>query len=148
MSMTKGTPASSQIIFLEGRVAEQDAEIERLRVENIQMQAALGYAICAEDERHIIPSNPYSCGVCDARKRSELQNHGQVEKLSEEITRLRAALQECAAVVVTHHAEDVSRTNWSGSGMAQKKARAVATRSGLLMHKVMTITRAALEERT
>ena len=31
MSMTKGTPASSQIIFLEKRVAEQEAEIERLR---------------------------------------------------------------------------------------------------------------------
>ena len=46
------------------------AENERLRVENIQMQAALGYAICAEDERHIIPSNPYKCGVCDSRMQS------------------------------------------------------------------------------
>lgn len=56
-------------------------ENERLRVQNIQMQAALGYAICAEDERHIIPSNPYSCGVCDA-------NRG----VHDEIERLRAAL--------------------------------------------------------
>lgn len=31
MSVTKGTPASSQIIFLEQRVAEQEAEIDRLR---------------------------------------------------------------------------------------------------------------------
>lgn len=45
-------------------------ENERLRVQNIQMQAALGYAICAEDERHIIPSNPFKCGVCDSRMRA------------------------------------------------------------------------------
>lgn len=31
MSMTNGTPASSQIINLERMVAERDAEIERLR---------------------------------------------------------------------------------------------------------------------
>ena len=43
-------------------------EIDRLRVENIQMQAALGYAILAEDERHIIPVNPFKCGTCDARR--------------------------------------------------------------------------------
>ena len=40
---------------------------ERLRIENIQMQAALGYGILAEDERHIIPSNPFRCGTCHAR---------------------------------------------------------------------------------
>lgn len=31
MSMTKGTPASSQIVWLEGRVQELEAENERLR---------------------------------------------------------------------------------------------------------------------
>ena len=31
MSITKGTPASSQIIWLEDRVKEQEEEIERLR---------------------------------------------------------------------------------------------------------------------
>jgi hypothetical protein len=50
---------------------EAAAEIERLRIENIQMQAALGYGILAEDERHIIPSNPFKCGVCDARARAK-----------------------------------------------------------------------------
>lgn len=65
-------------------------EINRLRVENIQMQAALGYAICAEDERHIIPSNPYSCGVCDA-------NRG----IHDEIERLRAALEWIAGTALT-----------------------------------------------
>ncbi len=58
-------------------------EINRLRVENIQMQAALGYGILAEDERHIIPSNPYKCGTCDARKHLPAEND-----------RLRAALEE------------------------------------------------------
>jgi len=44
------------------------AEVERLKIENIQMQAALGYGILAEDERYIIPSNPYKCGTCDASR--------------------------------------------------------------------------------
>lgn len=48
--------------------------LEKLRVENIQMQAALGYAICAEDERHIVPSNPFKCGVCDSRMRAWKEN--------------------------------------------------------------------------
>ena len=61
------------------------------------------------------------------------------------IERLEAALRECEGMAVTHHAEDVARTDWSGSGMAQKKARAVATRSGLLMHKIKITARAALE---
>lgn len=54
------------------RIEQLEADNTRLRVENIQMQAALGYAICAEDERHIIPSNPFKCGVCDARARAAL----------------------------------------------------------------------------
>ena len=69
------------------QVDEQDAEIERLKVENIQMKAALGYAICAADERHIIPENPFKCGICDANKGI----HAEVE-------RLRAALREIAEV--------------------------------------------------
>lgn len=53
-----------------GQFQKLSEEITRLRVQNIQMQAALGYAICAEDERHIIPSNPFKCGVCDSRMRA------------------------------------------------------------------------------
>ena len=63
------------------------AEVERLRVENIQMQAALGYGILAEDERHILPSNPFKCGTCDASKRLRAENE-----------RLMAALTEIAQV--------------------------------------------------
>lgn len=67
-------------------VRQQDDEITRLRAENeklrveaIQMQAALGYGICAEDERHIIPTNPYKCGTCDASKHLR----AEVERLRE-----------------------------------------------------------------
>lgn len=77
------------------------------------------------------------------------QASAKMVEQSARIARLEAALRECEATVVTHHAEDVARTDWSGSGMAQKKARAVATRSGLLMHNIMIIIRAALgDERT
>ena len=42
-------------------------EIERLRIENIQMRFALGYPMPAHLEYHIIPQNPFKCGICDAR---------------------------------------------------------------------------------
>ena len=61
------------------------AENERLRVKSIQMQAALGYGILAEDERHIIPSNPFKCGICDANKHLRAENE-----------KLRAALERIA----------------------------------------------------
>lgn len=59
-----------RLALLARRGAAAADRIARLEVENIQMQAALGYAICAEDERHIIPSNPFKCGMCDARARA------------------------------------------------------------------------------
>ena len=42
-------------------------EIERLRIENIQMRFALGYPMPSHLEYHIIPQNPFKCGICDAR---------------------------------------------------------------------------------
>ena len=45
----------------------RDMEIERLRIENIQMRFALGYPMPAHLEYHIIPQNPFKCGICDAR---------------------------------------------------------------------------------
>lgn len=71
------------------------AEVERLKVESIQMQDALGYAILAEDERHILPSNPFKCGTCDASKRLRAENE-----------KLRAALEEVRALVLSaNHSE-------------------------------------------
>ena len=63
------------------------AENERLKTENIQMQAALGYGILADDERHILPSNPFKCGTCDASKHLRAENE-----------KLRAALGDIYAV--------------------------------------------------
>lgn len=67
-------------------IATLRAEVERLKIENIQMQAALGYGILAEDERHIIPSNPYKCGTCDASQHLRATNE-----------RLRGRLEWAAA---------------------------------------------------
>lgn len=44
-------------------------EIERLRIENIQLKFACGYPMPAELEKHVIPTNPFKCGVCDAESR-------------------------------------------------------------------------------
>jgi hypothetical protein len=63
----------------------KETDIARLKIENIQMQAALGYGILAEDERHIIPSNPYSCGTCGPK--------------ADEITRLTARVKELEGVL-------------------------------------------------
>lgn len=48
----------------------RSAELERLRVENIQLKFACGYPMPANLERYILPSNPFRCGVCDAHGRS------------------------------------------------------------------------------
>lgn len=65
-------------------------EVDRLRIENLQMQAALGYGIPAEDERHIIPSNPYTCGTCGPKD-------DEITRLRAEVERLRAGLWDVLA---------------------------------------------------
>jgi len=60
------------------------AEVERLKIENVQMKFALGYPMPADLERYIIPSNPFRCGTCDARN---------INRLSVEVERLTAALE-------------------------------------------------------
>lgn len=63
-----------------------------------------------------------------------------------EIERLRAALENCWTAAAEHHTENVSRCEWSGSSIAQKKARAIAARSGVLFHNIKTIITAVLLE--
>ena len=49
---------------------DQIDEIERLRVENIQMRFALGYPMPSHLEHHVIPENPFKCGTCDAKAKT------------------------------------------------------------------------------
>lgn len=54
------------------RVSERDAtrialEAEKVCLQNIQMKFALGYPMPADLERHVLPENPFKCGVCAAR---------------------------------------------------------------------------------
>lgn len=71
------------------------AENERLRIENIQMRFALGYPMPADLEHHILPSNPFKCGTCDAANNVR----AEVERLkaSEEAYRktLRDIVRQC-----------------------------------------------------
>jgi hypothetical protein len=57
-------PSAEHTAALLERAAD---EIDRLRVENIQLRFACGYPMPAELEKHIIPANPFRCGICDAR---------------------------------------------------------------------------------
>ena len=52
-----------------------------------------GYAICAEDERHIIPSNPYKCGICDANKHLR----AEVKRLTKRVEWFTHAVHTCHA---------------------------------------------------
>ena len=97
-------------------IAALRAEVERLKIENIQMQAALGYGILADDERHILPSNPFKCGTCDASKHLRADNE-----------RLRAALEPFANLTIKGDEPDV----W-----AKEFPR---------FFKLITVARAALE---
>lgn len=51
-------------IIVQGR---QEAEIERLRIENWQLKGALGYPVPAD----IPESKEFKCGLCDARRNSQ-----------------------------------------------------------------------------
>lgn len=65
---------------------------------------------------------------------------------ADRIAQLEAALRAVTQEAAEHHAEDVSRATLGGSGMAQRKAKAIVSRSGVLLHNIRFIARAALEE--
>lgn len=67
---------------------------------------------------------------------------------ADEIERLRAALRGVMQETERHHAENITRAELGGSDMAQRKAKAIVSRSGVLLHSIKGIARAALEERT
>lgn len=63
-------PVAAPHSVMANTLADAVKEIERMRIENIQLKFACGYPMPAELEKHIIPSNPFQCGICDARNRS------------------------------------------------------------------------------
>lgn len=73
------------------------------------------------------------------------RTEADMEEGADEIEKLRAALREVMQETAEHHAENVSRAELGGSDMAQRKAKAIASRSGGLLYKIRFIARAALE---
>jgi hypothetical protein len=71
-----------------------------------------------------------------------------LEEAAAEIERLRAGLFDCMQEVSNHHRENEARAKIGGSDMAQRKAKAIVSRSGVLLHNIKLIARTALEGRT
>lgn len=70
-----------------------------------------------------------------------------MDDATEEIERLRAGLHDCMQEAANHHRENEARAKLGGSDMAQRKAKAIVARSGVLLHNIKAIARAALGER-
>lgn len=62
----------------------------------------------------------------------------------DQIERLRGGLLDCMQEAADHHRENEARAKIGGSDMAQRKAKAIVARSGVLLHNIKTIARAAL----
>jgi hypothetical protein len=108
------------------------AMCEQLRIENIQMQAALGYGIPAEDERHIIPSNPFTCGTCGPKA-------DEITRLTARVVELEGALREMKEMT----------EYWIGLGMPEKGASKERYDTWLALghhSKAMSLSRAALTQ--
>lgn len=71
--------------------------------------------------------------------------HIPLTEAADEIERLNGTLSACLQEAARHHAEDVKRAEWSGSDMAQRKAKAIVSRSGVLLHNLRAIARASWE---
>jgi hypothetical protein len=72
--------------------------------------------------------------------------HLPLAEAADRIAQLEAALRAVTQEAAEHHAENVSRATLGGSGMAQRKAKAIVSRSGVFLHNIRFIARAALEE--
>lgn len=70
-----------------------------------------------------------------------------ITALRAEVERLRAGLFDCMQEAANHHRENEARAKIGGSDMAQRKAKAIVARSGVLFHNIKAIARAALEEK-
>lgn len=64
-----------------------------------------------------------------------------------EIERLRAGLFDCMQETANHHQENIARAAIGGSDIAKRKAKAIVARSGVLLHNIQCVARAALNDR-
>ena len=98
MSMTKGTPASSQIIWLEDRVQELEQELAEVKQENLKLSAL----VVERDYQITLANKGYDyMGACeDARHYKEL-----AEKYKAEL----AAYKRWAEVEIADLRDDVKR---------------------------------------
>lgn len=68
-----------------------------------------------------------------------------ITTLRAEVERLKVGLMDCMQEAANHHRENEARAKIGGSDMAQRKAKAIVARSGVLFHNIKAIARAALE---
>lgn len=71
--------------------------------------------------------------------------HIPLSEAADKIERLEITLSACLQETARHHAEDVKRAEWSGSDMAQREAKAIVSRSGVLLYNLRAIARSAWE---
>jgi hypothetical protein len=69
---------------------------------------------------------------------------GLMNDAAARIGQLEAALRECEVIVKRRQDENVRRTEWEGSKLAQAKARATATRCGMILGELRKHISAAL----
>lgn len=69
----------------------------------------------------------------------------QIARLRAENERLRGSIHALEAKALEHHQENIHRAEWRGSDNAQRKAKAVVARSGVLLSDIRKIAKAALK---
>lgn len=70
-----------------------------------------------------------------------------LEEAAAEIARLREGLLDCMQEAAHHHRQNEARAKIGGSDIAKRKAKAIVARSGVLLHNIQCVARAALNDR-
>ena len=109
MSMTKGTPASSQIIWLEGRVQELEQELTEVKRESLKLSALVverdyqitlankgyDYEGAVEDARHYKEmAEKYKAELADYKLWAEVEMADLREDLSDHIRMAKDAQED------------------------------------------------------
>lgn len=82
----------------------------------------------------------------DAYAAAREEYRKKIAELAAENEKLRAGLFDCMQEAANHHRENEARAKIGGSDMAQRKAKAIVARSGVLFHNIKAIARAALAQ--